>query len=154
MPKIEASIEIDRPCAEVFAFVMTPANAPRYDPAVLVYEPLDDQPLHLGSRVRIVARFIAGIPSTVISEVTEWQDSGATLRAVFATTTGPLRARGIHTFLTTPAGTLYTWAMEWDEASGPLGAALNLLMRRMWSGKLQPPLNNLKHLLETQEHVR
>lgn len=151
MPKIEASVVIGRSCAEVFTFVMTPVNAPRYDPAVLRYESLDGRPLHLGSRVRIVARFLLGIPATVISEVTEWHDSGDTRRAVFATATGPLRARGIHTFLTTSIGTHYTWSMEWDERPGPLGATLNLLMRRAWSGKLQPPLDNLKRLLETQE---
>lgn len=61
MPKIEASVEIGRLCAEVFAFVLMPANAPRYDPAFVRNEPLDGHPLHLGSRVRIVARFGPGI---------------------------------------------------------------------------------------------
>lgn len=92
MPKIEANVEVGWPCAEVFAFLMKPANAPRYDPAVLRSEPIDGRPLHLDSRVRIVARFILGIPSTVTSEVTQWQDSGTTRRVVFATASGPLRS--------------------------------------------------------------
>lgn len=152
MPKIEASAEIHRPCAEVFAFVMTPANAPRYDPAVLRYEPLDCAPIHLGTRLRITARFVLGIPSTVISEVTEWQAAGDTRRAVFTTVTGPLLARGIHTFSAVPDGTRYTWTVAWDSRRGPLGGALDALMRRMWSGKMQAPLDNLKRLLESPDH--
>lgn len=151
MPKIEASGEIRRPCAEVFAFVMTPANAPRYDPAVLRYEPLDGGLIHLGSRLRITARFALGIPSTVVSEVTEWQATGDTRRAVFTTVTGPIRTRGIHLFATIPSGTHYTWTMTWDSRRGPLGGVLDALMRRVWTGKLQPPLDNLKRLLESPE---
>lgn len=148
MPKIEASVEIGRPCGEVFAFVMTPANAVRYDPAVVRYETLDGGPLRLGARVRIVARFILGIRSTVISEVVECRDSGETRRVIFATRMGPVRARGTHSFVATADGTRYTSSMEWDEVPGPLGAALDVLMRRVWSGKLRPPLENLKRLME------
>lgn len=152
MPKIEASVEIRRPYAEVFAFVMTPANAPRYDPAVLRYEPLDGAPIHLGTRLRITARFVLGIPSTIISEVTEWQATGDTRRAIFMTLTGPLRVQGVHTFTSVPDGTRYTWTMEWDSRPGPLGGALDVLMRRVWSWKMQAPLDNLKRVLESPDH--
>lgn len=150
MPFVEASIDIRRPCEEVLAFVMDPANATRYDPAILRYETLDGSPIRLGSRLRIVARFLPGIPSTVVSEVTAWAVEGDTRRVVFATKTGPITARGVHTFTRIPDGTHYTWAMEWDPPPGPVGPPLDALMHLVWAGKLRQPLANLKRLLEAQ----
>jgi hypothetical protein len=149
MPKIEASVDIHRLCADVFAVVMAPANAPRYDPAVLRSKTLDGQPMHLGSRVRIVARFVLDIPSTVISEVTEERDGGEMRCGVFISRTGWVCIRGVHTVVPVFSGAHSTWSREWDQIPRPLGSVLNLALQRRCAGKPQPPFDTLKPLLET-----
>ncbi len=146
MAKVEASIVIRRAPEDVFAFVMTPANAPRYDPAVVRWEPLDDGPIRVGMRFRLVARFLLGMPSSVTSEVTEWRENR---RAVFTAVSGPVRARGVHTFEPVSEGMRYTWAMEWDRPPGLLGGPLSLFTLLAFRGKVQLPLENVERLIET-----
>jgi hypothetical protein len=94
---------------------------------------------------------VLDIPSTVISEVTEWRDGGEMRCAVFISRTGRVCIRGVHTFVAVFNGTLYTWSRQWDQNPRPLGSALNLALQRRCAGKPQPPFDTLKLVLETSE---
>ena len=85
----EASIHIDRPPDEVFAFVADPANNPLWRKNVIRTEWLDDGPMRVGRRGRQTARLL-GRPWTVEAEVIEWDPPRS---ATWRTVQGPVSVR-------------------------------------------------------------
>jgi hypothetical protein len=71
---IRAETMIDRPAAEVFAFVAVDhcTNHPRWDPSVLRMVPPAGGVMELGARLDIVRRTL-GREETLTFEVTEWE---------------------------------------------------------------------------------
>jgi len=85
----EASIHIDRPADEVFAFVGDPANNPLWRKNVVRCSWLDDGPMRVGRRGRQTQR-VLGIAWTVEAEVVEWDPPR---RATWRTVQGPATVR-------------------------------------------------------------
>jgi hypothetical protein len=67
----EASVHIDRPADEVFAFVSEVANNPLWRKNVVRMEWLDDGPMRVGRRGRQTQR-VLGREWTVEAEIVEW----------------------------------------------------------------------------------
>jgi uncharacterized protein YndB with AHSA1/START domain len=53
--RVETSVRIRRPPAEVFAFIADPTNLPRWDPAVREVRRTEDGPVGRGSGLRVTA---------------------------------------------------------------------------------------------------
>ena len=71
MAKGGGSIHIDRPAAEVFAFVADAENNPRWRSYVVETVWLDDGPMRVGRRGRQVSK-VLGRPMAVVAEIAEW----------------------------------------------------------------------------------
>ena len=85
----EASIHIDRPADEVFAFIGDPTNNPLWRRNVVRCAWLDDGPMRVGRRGRQTAR-VLGIAWTVEAEIVEWDPPR---RASWRTVQGPVTVR-------------------------------------------------------------
>ena len=71
MVKVEASVDIDRPIEEVFAYVADPTKAPEWSSIALECTPEGGGPIGVGSRIRTVGKFLGRrLESTL--EVTEY----------------------------------------------------------------------------------
>ena len=71
MVKIEASVDIDRPIDEVFAYVTDPAKTPEWSSMALECSLEGDGRIGVGSRIRTVGKFL-GRRVEATSEVTEY----------------------------------------------------------------------------------
>ncbi|GAA2799692.1 hypothetical protein GCM10010441_25830 [Kitasatospora paracochleata] len=71
MAAIKESIDIARPPEEVFAYLTDPSHITEWQESAVAARPLDDAPLHVGSRVAVTRRF-RGRDMPMVSEVTEF----------------------------------------------------------------------------------
>ncbi len=56
--EIERSITINRPVAQVFAFVSNPENNKQWQPEVIEHKMVSEGPMALGSKMRHVSKFM------------------------------------------------------------------------------------------------
>lgn len=56
MSAIRESIDISRSPAEVYSYVTDPAHLPEWQGSAVSARPMDDEPLHVGSRVAVTRR--------------------------------------------------------------------------------------------------
>jgi carbon monoxide dehydrogenase subunit G len=85
MARYEAIVRTPRPRAEVFAYLSDFSTTREWDPGVTEAERLDDGPVGLGSRFRVVARFL-GREAELIYEIVALRPGElVTLRAESAT---------------------------------------------------------------------
>jgi uncharacterized membrane protein len=91
---VVTEIVIDRPCAEVAAYVADPSHAPQWYVNIASVEWLTDPPVRVGSRMAFVARFL-GRRLAYTYQVTELVPGQ---RLVMRTAEGPF-----------PMQTTYTW---------------------------------------------
>jgi uncharacterized membrane protein len=94
MIRIEQSIVIDRPLAEVFAFAADPANDPRWNEPIVATRLLTAGPVGVGTVFQHTARFLGRRFETTV-EVTEYEPNA---RACVRTVDGPLRSTGCRVF--------------------------------------------------------
>lgn len=73
MTRIYTAIQIERPVAEVFAFVTTPANWPQWHPSSLGVSAGADHSLQVGEQVT-EAFLVAGRRGKVVWRVTEREE--------------------------------------------------------------------------------
>jgi carbon monoxide dehydrogenase subunit G len=71
MARLIHTLEVERPLAEVFAFIGDFANAADWDPGVAGSERVGDEPISVGTRYRLVALF-NGKRLPLEYTVTEW----------------------------------------------------------------------------------
>jgi len=111
--RLERSIVIGRPCAEVFAFVSDPANLPSWQPSVLEVA-RSDGPIGVGSTFT-ETRHLGPLHTTATVEVTAFeQDRTLDLRA----TGGPMPVEIRHAFAEAAGTTTLTLTVE----ASPRGA--------------------------------
>ena len=143
--KIEFSIDIARPVAEVFAYVTDPANLPEWQPTTLEVRMEGDGPMGVGTRMTEVRRGPFGRRIESLVEVSEYEpDRRFSLRIV----DGPLPVDGAHTFEATPDGARIDFVAE-----GSTHGALRLaepLLRRVLARQFRSYYERLKQVLEAR----
>jgi uncharacterized protein YndB with AHSA1/START domain len=71
MIKVEASVDIKRPTAEVFAYVTDPTKTPEWSSLTLESSLEGGGPIGVGSRIRVIGKFL-GRRTESTAEVTEY----------------------------------------------------------------------------------
>jgi ligand-binding SRPBCC domain-containing protein len=119
MPVFEASQDLPRPVAEVFAFFRDPANLATVSPPELHLR-LVEGPAELALGARLVLRGRRwGVPQRVVSEVTAFEPP---VTFTDAQIEGPFRKWvHTHTFEEVPGGTRLTDRIEYEASGGLLG---------------------------------
>jgi uncharacterized protein YndB with AHSA1/START domain len=144
MARIEHSVEIARPPAEVFALLADPARLAEWQGTVVEAELEGEQPVRAGSRVREVRSFLGKrIESTV--EILEHEPP---VRFALKSAAGPVSFRVEQLVEPTPSGSRVRIGME-GEARGVLGVGARLAVKAA-ERQLRTDLASLKRLLETQ----
>lgn len=142
MAKGQASIRIDRPPNDVFAYVTDPAKFPRWQSEVIEAELLSDGPMAAGSRARGVGKFL-GRRLEVTIEVTAFEPGR---KFAFRSLTGPVKSENSFTFEQSDRGTMVTESAD-AEMGGFLGLADPLIGRTL-QRQFETNLATLKDLLE------
>lgn len=144
MIKVRGSIEIERPLADVFAYMTTIDELPRWLEGVREVKALSPDPTAIGSQVCHTNEFMGATFQSVF-EVLEWEHNRST---VFKVISGPLRGESRQFF--EPLGedaTRVTIDVTGD-GSGPLRLG-NFIAKRAAQRQVDRSLTNVKELLET-----
>jgi uncharacterized membrane protein len=145
MPSISQSITIDRPRAEVFAWMQDPANQPMFQSNLIAYERLDDGPIDKGSRVRGETR-VAGRTIEWTSEFTEYDEPNM---AAFRSIEAPMEFEGTYTYEDAGEGTKVTYDFQVSGIGGFFGKLTDPIVTKMYERDVRSNLENLKEILET-----
>jgi carbon monoxide dehydrogenase subunit G len=124
MPRYCASIHTPTDPPAAFAYLSRFDRAAEWDPGVADGEMLTDAPVGLGSRFRLVARFL-GRSIPLDYEIVEFEDS---TRLVLQAETGTIRSTDTITFSSSGSGTLVRYeavleAKGWARVTEPVLAA-------------------------------
>ena len=93
MVKVEASVNIDRPIEEVFAYVADLTKTPEWSSMTLECNPESSGPIGVGSRIRTVGKFL-GRQVEATAEVTEYDPPGKiAMRSVSGLVHGDIERR-------------------------------------------------------------
>lgn len=142
MPRIEESIHISRPVAEVFAFATKPANQTLIASNLIAY--FLDGEMEKGARPTGVTR-VAGKKVEWTAEVTEFEeDRRVEVRSVEA----PMDFHITWTYEPDGDGTLVRFEQEVPETGGFFGRLSDAVVTKMYSRDVHGNLANLKTLLE------
>ena len=140
--RAETSVHIDRPPADVFAFIADPENLHRWDPAIRSVRLAEPGPVRTGSRLVVVAEE-GGRAATVEGRVTELEPDR--LFGVAATFSGvPVRLR----WRLEPDGSGTTVTAQGEADVGGLLALAGGVIKSRVEDRLTRAHENLKRLLE------
>lgn len=142
---IKSSIEIDRPQAEVFAYIDELDKHSEWQEALTDAKILTDGPVRVGTRVLNTRRVIGG-PRDMSYEITEHDPPN---RSSWKGLDGPVRASG--TFTVEPLGESRSRVtVELDLVGHGLGKLVAPFARSQASKQLPADHQNLKQLLESR----
>jgi carbon monoxide dehydrogenase subunit G len=144
MARAEASVTIDRPVEEVFAFMSNPENDEQWASGISDVAKTSEGPPTIGTTYRGVIRFL-GQRLEWTSEVTKYQPSEA---VVFSVSGGPLQLEETVSFEPVDEGTKVDVVYEGDP--GGLFELGSRVVVRMWQGQMEGDLAKLKGILEAQ----
>jgi uncharacterized membrane protein len=143
--RVEHELRIERPCAEVFAYLSDPSNLPRWQRTVSTVEPPDR--IETGSRFSEV-RSAAGRRFRTTLEITELDPGRVfTIRAL----DGPVRGTIRHRLEPDGAGTRLQ--VTADANLDRLPRLVRSLVSRQVEGEFARDLVRLKELLEKGERA-
>jgi uncharacterized membrane protein len=145
MTKIERSIVIDRPVAEVWDFVHDLTKDPLWQTTLVESRPLTEGPMRVGTRWAEVRKFL-GVRIEVTLEVTEYEP---TSRSAIKAVSGPIPLSGGYRLEPLDGSTRFTVTGELD-AHGLFKLA-EPVFARMVGRELEANLGHLKDLLEAGE---
>jgi carbon monoxide dehydrogenase subunit G len=145
MARGEASIRIDRPPDEVFAFVADAANNPAWRANVVRTEWLDDGPMRVGRRGRQTARLL-GREWTVEAEVVEWDPPR---HVAWRAVQGPVKVRSWARVEPDGAGSRVSGGAD-GGFTGPIGGLLTRLAAPRMIRQANVDLATLKARLESR----
>ncbi len=145
MPKMEVSEIIERPIAEVWAYIEDPRNELEWQSAARERAPLDDSPTGKGTRFRGVDGFL-GRKLTFVWEVTEHEPEDC---LVIRAAEGPMEAEIGFELTPVDGGTKVTYRGEAENGFGGLfGRLLDPVVERIFQRESQTDLAKLKAILE------
>ena len=125
MTTIEATVFIDRPVEDVFAFVGDQHNAPRWQKGLVEVRKTTEGPIGLGTR-HDFSRKVMGRMMVAGNEYTAYE---LNKRIAFKTTSGPMKLQACYRTEASGTGTQLTCTMELDKGSGLFGLLLPLIVR-------------------------
>jgi uncharacterized protein YndB with AHSA1/START domain len=140
---VVTTIEIERPRADVAAFVSDPDSAPRWYQNIESVEWETEPPLAVGTRVAFVARFL-GRRLAYTYEVLELV---AGSRLVMSTDEGPMPMETSYSWADSPSGGTVMTLRNRGRAAGLSGVAAPVLTRSVRRANRRD-LARLKRLLE------
>lgn len=144
MARVEASVLIDRPLEEVFAFVRNPVDHPQWETAQFDVEQTSEGPLGVGTTFRGRIRLL-GVPISWRAKCTAYEtDRGLE----FNVNAGALQLREILTLEPTGVGTRFTIVYEGElrglvRLAGPLAVCI-------FQRQVEGDLANLRGALEAR----
>lgn len=142
MPRVEESVHIDRPVAEVFAYVTDPDNQTTIQSNMIDFQ--SDGPLEKGRRTSGVTR-VAGRKVDWSSEVTEFeQDRHFEIRSIDA----PMDFHITWHFEAEDGGTRVRFEQEVGSLGSFFGRLADPVVTKMYARDVRGNLENLKTLLE------
>ena len=141
--KIETSITIDRPIAEVLDYVTQVENTVRWTENTVEAIQTSDGPIGTGSTCRVVSQAM-GRRFTHEFEVTDYQPG---VRYAVNSTDGPFPVNMVYTVDETAEGTKLHVVTEAD--LGSLMSMAGPLVRRMAQKQIETDHHNLKRVLES-----
>jgi uncharacterized protein YndB with AHSA1/START domain len=144
MAKLEASITINRPIEEVFAFTSNHENEFLWRTELLEMEQTSEGPIGVGTTYREVMQFL-GRRIEATGEITKYEPNNM---IAMRTTSGPLPFELTGTYQTVEGGTKLTFEVE-AEVGGFFRFA-EPLVARMGKRQMETQLANIKDLLEAQ----
>jgi Polyketide cyclase / dehydrase and lipid transport len=139
----EASIHIDRPADEVFAFIGDPANNPSWRKNVVRMAWEDDGPMRVGRRGR-QTQHLLGRDWTVTAEVVEWDPPH---RATWRSVQGPVSVQSWVRVEPDGSGCLASGGAD-GGFTGPIGSILTRLAAPRMVAQAGIDLETLKRHLE------
>jgi uncharacterized membrane protein len=147
MTKIERSIVINRPVADVFEFTHDLANNPLWQTTLVEVEPLTEGPMRVGARWKDVRKFLGKRIESVL-ELTGYEPNKSSAVKMVS---GPVPFTGTYAFEPADGGTRFTVAGELD-AHGFFKLA-EPVFARITGRELESNLGHLKDLLEAGERA-
>jgi uncharacterized protein YndB with AHSA1/START domain len=144
MARVEASVVINRPLDEVFAFASNPENHEQWGSAMSGVVKTSEGPLAVGTTYRGVNRFL-GQRIEWTCEVTEYQPDR---KVEFWFAAGPLNVEESMAFEAVQGGTRITGVYE-GEPGGFFKVAERIVVR-MFQRQVEGDLANLKDVLEAE----
>lgn len=141
---VEASIVIQRPVAEVFAFVSDAENDLHWRSEVVSMENLDAPPHGVGTRTLEVAE-VLGRRLETTTEITEFVPGARLARR---TVSGPTPVDTARTVVAAEGGARFTYRLRADVTDVALFKALRPLLQWWTQRKIEGYLSTLKTRLE------
>lgn len=148
MPKVDGSIVIRRPVAEVFAYATSAESHLRWVPGIREAAFLDSEPLHPGSRWRVTVAF-GGINVDTVNEVV---DLIPDRRFAWHSVSGAVRSSGCYSF--TPVGehaTRFEYVFVSEDRVAAVGAFALPVAMRLLRREIRNRLAGIKAALEAGE---
>ena len=144
MVELEASVDIDRPIDEVFAYVADPAKTPEWSSVALECSLEGSGPIGVGSRIRSVGQFI-GRRVEASEEVTQYAPPH---KMVVREVTGPTHGEKVRQFESIGEGTRYRVRIAGE--SGGLFKLADPIVAALMKRTIETDLQTLKALLEAK----
>jgi uncharacterized membrane protein len=145
MPVIDETIVIARPAAEVFDFLMTAENLPRWDSSMLECAQVGSGAVTVGTRVRGASK-ILGRRIEWATEVIEFVRG---VRAVSRSVEGPLTFTVSYELSASPGGTTLRYRLAAESGlGGAFGRAMEPIVQRAQTKVVRANLAKLAGLLE------
>ena len=143
MPKIEASVVIDRPVADVYAYVQDASNATLFTHDLVVWEPLTEQRSGVGARIRAGAKVGPATQESTVEIVRDDKDA-----AIAWESRSGFQQDGCYLF--EPAGkrTKVTFKLDLTLPGGIAGRMLGKAVEPVARQNITKTLENLKAILE------
>jgi uncharacterized protein YndB with AHSA1/START domain len=144
MARMEASVVINRPTDEVFAYVSDPGSWPQWEAGLLEAEQTSEGLVGVGTTFRGVNQFL-GRRMEWTSEVMEYEPNKKIEQKLIS---GPMSMEQSLTFEPVEGGTRLTLAGEWE--TGGFFKLAEPIVTRTGQRQLEGNLANLKDILEAQ----
>jgi len=145
MPVIDETAVIARPAGEVFDFLMSAENLPRWDSSMLECAQVGDEAVALGTRYR-GASTILGRRIEWTTEVVEFEPG---VRAASRSVEGPLTFTVSYELSASPAGTTLRYRLAAESGlGGAFGKAIEPIVQRAQTRVVLANLDRLVSLLE------
>lgn len=142
MPRVEESIQIDRPVEDVFDYVTDPDNQTTIQSNMIEFH--SDGPMEKGTRTEGVTR-VAGRKVAWTAEVTEFQrNRRVELRSIDA----PMEFHLTWTYEPAGEGCRVTFEQEVGSLGSFFGKLADPVVTKMYARDVRGNLENLKILLE------
>jgi uncharacterized protein YndB with AHSA1/START domain len=146
MAKVELSVTIERPVADVYHVLTTPELTPRWSSNAIEEHVTTPGPVGIGSRRRATVRRFGGGTTQNEIEVTAIEPGRSiAVRSVEA----PVRFTSAWTF--TPIGNATRVDWHWDFALDGWMRPLDALVGRLFARAFRPDLQRLKSMMESGE---